>query len=172
MSIAEEIKRRVLEGRLFLVPAPTIIRPIFVTEDVWTYLNCPWASDEDEIAANELSAVARYVIEGNQVVVGSHTHKTCQFKELTTHPPCVWELRSRAPAPGIRLFGAFAMIDTFIGTNYEDRLGLGSVGSLEFKRAIRSTRAKWRSLFGPYKPVSGVINDYISQNVKDARILE
>lgn len=172
MSIAEEITRRVDEGRLVLISAPALVRPILVTEDVWADLNGPWASEEDEIAANELSAVARYVIEGNQVVVGSHTHKTCQLKELTTHPPCVWELRSRAPAPGMRLLGAFAMTDTFIGTNLENRLILGGVGSPEFKRAIRSSRAKWRSLFGSYKPVRGVINDYISQNVTDARILE
>ena len=172
MSIADEIRFRVEEGRLFLLPAPTVARPIFVTAAVWQDLHPPWTDEADEIAANELSAVAQFISEGGEVVVGSHTHASCHFKELTTNKPAVWEIRSRLPAPGMRLFGAFAMTDVFVGTNASDRLSLGGANSPRFKAAIRTSRAEWRNLFGNYLPVRGSINDYISKGVTDARIIE
>ena len=43
------------------------------------------------------------------------------MKPLRKRADEVWEIRSRAPSPSIRLFGRFAMPNVFIGTNWEYR---------------------------------------------------
>ena len=171
MSIVDEIASRVHEGRLKLIDVPTHRRAILVTEDVWRFLQGPWDDAEQAVAANELRAVLHFISSGGAIVIGSGKHRTCHLKELTMAAPRVWEICSRAPKPGFRLFGMFADTDIFIGTNFADRLSLGTQRSPEFKAAIRTCKARWRSLFATYEPKTGDLHDYIKENVTDAREL-
>jgi hypothetical protein len=170
MSIVEQIATLVEDGRLFLVRTAQPSRAILVTKDVWRFLNGPWLDDDEIIGGNEMHATLKFIANGGRVVVGSGKHKLCHFKELTMAAPRVWEIRTRSPKPGYRLFGMFADADIFIGTNYSDRLSLRSERSSEFKSAIRASKATWRNLLGTYPPKIGVgINEYIKKDVDDER---
>lgn len=172
MSIVDEVASRVADGRLFLVAAAQSSRLILVTTDVWRFLHGPWDGNDEVIGGNELHETLRFISEGGRVMVGSGKDRACHFKELSMAAPRVWEIRTRQPRPGYRLFGMFAETDIFIGTNYSDRLSLGNERSTEFKAAIRASKASWRSLFNTYPPkVGDSVTDYIKENVTDARSL-
>jgi hypothetical protein len=156
MSMQQLLVDRAKEGRLRLMPAEsTIIRPIFVTLDVWNELNDPTPDQTQAELASEMKAVVRYIEEGHPIVLGSCKHKGCQLKELKTKPPPVWEIRSRKPKPGMRLFGMFADVDVFIGTNLSNRIDLDNENSPAFKAAIRRCRTTWTNLFHTYTPHTG-----------------
>lgn len=46
-----------------------------------------------------------------------------------------------------RVFGLFASVDVFIGTNFQLRNALGRFDSIEWKAASRLARHLWRELF-------------------------
>lgn len=170
MSIVDEVAARVAEGRLFHVKTAQSSRLILVMEDVWRFLHGPWDGDDEVIGGNELHEALRFISAGGRVLVGSGKDRACHFKELTMGAPRVWEIRTRQPKPGYRLFGMFAETDVFIGTNYSDRLSLGNERSPEFEAAIRTCKARWRALFSTYPPKFGnSATDYIKENVTDAR---
>jgi hypothetical protein len=73
----------------------------------------------------------------------------------------VWEIRSRDPKPGLRIFGRFAERNVFVALNWSDRTSLGPQGSREWATAIRTCKAEWRKLFATYEPISGMpLDDY------------
>lgn len=172
MSIIDEVTLRVREGRLFLVPTSTPVRAVLVTEPVWRFLNGPWQNETETTAGSESLALLEFIAGGGHVVVGSGKHRTCHFKELTMKAPRVWEVCTRAPKPGYRVFGMFAETGIFVGTNYADRLSLGTEKSREFKEEIRICKARWRSLFSGYEPKSGAIGEYVTGELTDARALK
>lgn len=84
----------------------------------------------------------------------------------------VWEIKSRRPEPSLRLLGRFAEKDVFVAFVCEERGPLGEKGSEEWKRVIRRTKAKWRTMFQSYTPHSGEhLHDYLS-NAADPRFRE
>ena len=172
MSIRSELLNRSTEGRLVVFKAVPQSRLIFLTKQVDERLSKLAPNDDAYLAIQELKADLAYISQGNQVVIGSKRHKTCHFKELTVKPPAVWTISSRAPKPGMRLFGMFAAQDVFIGTTLYERQKLGGKKSPTWKEAIRTCRAEWRNLFGNYAPFAGGFDEYFSQNYTDARDLE
>ncbi len=86
----------------------------------------------------------------------------------------VWDIRSIAPRPGIRIFGRFAERDVFVGLfwsprsveiPFSQRLPLGEKDSVEWKNAILECKSEWKKLFPSYQPVHGdEIHKYIETN--------
>ena len=75
----------------------------------------------------------------------------------------VWEIRSCAPRPGIRIFGRFALKDMFIAFTWAWRPELKGEGSAEWREAIGVCGAEWRKVLPSYAPLSGEYPyDYIS----------
>ncbi len=77
----------------------------------------------------------------------------------------VWEIRSRAPKPAIRVFGRFADRDCFVALNWRLRKELGDRNSREFRQVVRKCLADWRHIFPSYDAFRGnTVYEYISEN--------
>jgi hypothetical protein len=91
------------------------------------------------------------------------------LKQLRPAADGVWTIRSTAPPPGIRVFGAFAATDWFVALHWSLRNALGDPGSVEWDEAIKVTQHKWRQLFPSYPPSPGVdLHDYLSKHARKA----
>jgi hypothetical protein len=87
----------------------------------------------------------------------------------------VWDLRSQAPPPSLRVFCRFAEKDVLVALTcsprsvpipWLDRLPLRERRSRERRDAIVKCRREWNVLFPAHQPLSGVdFSDYISTAV-------
>ncbi len=77
----------------------------------------------------------------------------------------IWEIRSRDPNPGIRIFGQFACKDTFIAFDvklrskrdprWPDLDPLGDGKSLQYQYAQIDVLNRWKALFAHLSPLCG-----------------
>jgi hypothetical protein len=87
----------------------------------------------------------------------------------------VWDLRSQAPPPGLRVLCRFAEKDVLVAltchprsvpVSWLNKLPLLGSNSREWRDAIVACRREWRVLFPAHQPLSGVdVSDYISNAV-------
>ncbi|HYE70109.1 MAG TPA: hypothetical protein VD932_01125 [Aquabacterium sp.] len=96
------------------------------------------------------------------VVLDDRFENSCFMKRLSPSTDEIWEIRSRDPQPGLRIFGRFAEQDVFVAVNMAIRK------ELDWEREKEVCESKWQLLFPSHPPISGAsINDYISENVFD-----
>ena len=169
MSIHEEINNRVSEGRLFLLepslPGISVERPMFVSAELQKLLFGPWKSHEQERRWNRLRADLDTFVEGRRISVALRPYKarTAYMAQLDSINDEVWEIRSRDPKPGIRVFGRFAETDLFVALTWWWRSDLKGPKSKQWRSAREGCKAEWRKLFPTYPAQSGTqISDYIS----------
>ena len=89
-------------------------------------------------------------------------------------PPAdgTWEIRSRDPRPGLRVFGKFPCVDTFVALSWEPRSvhfggkrPLGDRNSLEYQSACRQANELWKAALPNVVPLTGgTYHDYVSDN--------
>jgi hypothetical protein len=170
MSIRDEIKHWIGEGRLFLLTPALASSPcsrtMFVADELNRLILGPWASQEDEFRFGKLRADLDMFIDGSLLSVAQAPYKKPKTTYLARLDPMVeevWEIRSRDPKPGIRVFGRFAEKDVFVALTWEFRDGLGGPASREWRDAREGCKAEWRKLFPTY-PALGRDNlhDYAS----------
>ena len=102
-----------------------------------------------------------------------YEHATAYMGRLDSPEDEVWDIRSRDPNPGLRVFGRFAEIDTFVALNWDPRSvewhsrhPLVDRDSLYWHFAIIECQNKWKALFPNDNPIHGKdIHDYVSSNV-------
>ena len=83
-----------------------------------------------------------------------------------------WEIRSRDPNPGLRVFGRFPRADTFVALTWEPRSvrfggknPLGGRHSLEYQLALIETHERWNAALPDVVPLrGGIYRDYVSKN--------
>lgn len=81
---------------------------------------------------------------------------------LTPKSDLVWEIRSIADKPTLRVLGRFVAQDVFVALTIEERSELGGWESLSWQRAKRSTIQRWGTLFN-IPPLGGQHqNDFFS----------
>lgn len=175
MSISYEISNRVDEGRLFkltpfMPPLPgTAIRVMFVSKEIYDLLNGPWSNTAWEERCGSLYADLDQFINGEIITVAERPFvkgKTAYIKQLYKRHEEVWEIRSRDPAPGMRVFGRFAEQDVFIALTWWNRTDLGGPQSRAWRDAIVGCKTEWRNLFPAHDPITdGNINGYPDQYI-------
>ncbi len=172
MSIYDEIAHRVSEKRLFALapalPNVTTARRIYISPEISSLLFGPWDEPEWEERCGYLRADFDRFLEGRLITAAARPYKakTAYIAQLDAPRDEVWEIRSRDPDPGLRVFGRFADTDVFIALTWSKRADLKGPTSREWRDAIEGCKAEWRKLFPAYSPISGVnIHDYISANV-------
>ena len=172
MSIRDEIRARVSEGRLVLLspalPGATIVRTMYVSPEVRSLLVGPWADPAHEERCGRLRADLDMFIEGRLISVArdSRRGRKAYMARLEPARDEVWEIRSRDPSPGIRVLGRFSEVDAFVALTWGERSTLGKASSLEWRRAIEGCKADWRALFPTYPAHSGAeVHDYLSADV-------
>lgn len=153
-------------GRLILVE-PSIpcaqVRPIYMVPDLHTRIF--GANAEQTKRMGNLEADLQRFISGQKVTIARELEDTCFLKPLSNVEE-VWELRSRDPKPGVRVFGRFAAMDVMIATNMEFRKLLGGLRSRLFAIEIRDCQTTWTRLFPYLDPHRGETgHDYVSNAI-------
>ena len=160
MSIADEIRWRVRDGRLHplvpMAPGSAARRAMYVSEDIKSLLATTHADLEMEDRMGILQADLELFAEGQPV-------DPKYLFRLYPAADCVWEIRSVRPEPSIRVLGLFADQDVFIATNLALRENLGGWQSREWKNVKRLARARWTQLFHTYQPMTSAnIHDLVT----------
>lgn len=76
----------------------------------------------------------------------------------------IWTIRSFAPKPAIRVFGAFCEKDVFVALITRRRADLGGPESREWKQAREAAIALWDNLFpGRQRLLGDNVNDFFSE---------
>lgn len=170
MSIYDQIAYWVADRRLVeLTPAfgPPTLRRIVASADVNALLIGPWGDVEWERRCGALQADLDAFMEGRLITVARQPYKgkTSYMLRLAPTYEEVWEIRSRDPNPGIRIFGSFAETDLFVALGWSKRADLKGPTSREWRDARIQCKTDWANLFRPYQPKSGAnLHDYISNN--------
>jgi len=170
MSIYDELIYRVNEGRLFRLlpelPRIGLVRQTFISQEIRNLCEGPWHSAAWEARCGSLRADLDRFIGGDVIPVAAKPYrgKTSYLKRLDPDSDEVWEIRSRDPKPGIRVFGRFARKDVFVALTWEEREPLLGPGSREWRDARVACKTEWTKLFPAYEPISSGANfhDYLS----------
>ena len=172
MSIRDEISSRCNEGRLYcLVPAligTPVVRTMFVSPEVNDVVFGPWNDKEIESRAGRLRADLDMFTSGMVISVGENPFKKKKTAYMSPLDPTineVWQIRSRDPKPGIRVFGQFSERDVFVSLTWGCRANLGGPGSREWRDTRERCKAEWRKLFPAYNPHTGNDPDEYISNI-------
>lgn len=168
MSIQDELARLVAGGRLKLIepllPAAHQ-RVIYATPELHSELVGPWEEPRGERMGFLRRDLDRFSL-GQHITVGQAEDKICDLKRLSPERDEIWEFRSRAPKPSIRIFGSFVEQDVLVLTNMKERKPLGHKRSRAWAIEISRCKTEWRKLFPHCEPHHGEsIHDYIKANV-------
>ena len=148
--------------------AMTQRRRIVASPSVHSLLTGPWESRAWEERCGQLHGDFDTFLGGNLLTVAAKPYKGKSSYMLKLHPPAeeVWEIRSRDPDPGIRVFGRFAETDLFVALSWAKRADLAGPKSREWRDARVQCKTDWDNLFRPYEPKSGAnLHDYLSTAV-------
>src|SRR5712692_673204 len=171
MSIYDQIQDCVGRGSLFpwrpALPFTSPVRDIFVSKSIKDFIDGPWINDSQEQRAGHLQADLDSFIGGDNIVVSMTPTKARNAYMGLLYPTSdgVWDIRSRDPKPGIRVFGRFAEKDVFVALMWCERLPLGTANSREWRDVIEQCKTEWRNRFHAYQAICGDnVHDYLSNN--------
>lgn len=172
MSIMDSINDCVEDGRLVLVeplfPNTSMERKIYASQTVMELSEPPWPEDVTEDRAYRLRAEFDNYIGGRILGLCLEPFKAKEafMGLLDPESKGIFDIRSRDPEPGLRVFGGFAEIDIFVALAWRLRKEMGSRADRDWRDARVTSSTLWTNLFGPYKPLTGGdIHDFISTNV-------
>lgn len=174
MSIHDSLRDVVTQGWLIRVepkmPSEPMVRALYASAEVHRLIVGPWADSEEEIRCGRLWADFDRFVEGRVIPVAlSSPYSKPRDTYLSRLDPAhdeVWEIRSRAPKPAIRVFGRFADRDCFVALRWKFRKELGGQSSNEFRHEVRGCLADWRRIFPSYDAFRGnTVDEYISEKV-------
>ena len=159
MSISHEIISRVQEGRLIelrpALPGSAVVRRIYASLEINDLVMGPWNDNDWEIRCNQLRAdLDRFIMGGVMpVTAGKYNDGKSLLKQLIPPEDEIWEIRSRDPEPSLRVFGSFAVKDTFVALTWAKRADLGGPTSRGWRDAQVHCGVDWRNLFPAYDPL-------------------
>ena len=173
MSIRDEIRARIDEGRLFhlphSLPGASTARTLFVSEEVRRVVVGPWSHDTEGLRFGELRAHLDVFTEGSLISIALDPFKKPKAAYLAAIDPTadgVWDIRSLDPSPAIRVLGCFAETNVFVALVWDYRKNLGGPHSKEWRDLRERCKAEWRKLIPTYPPlIAENVDEYISENV-------
>lgn len=176
MSIRLRLEEAVAAGRL------VVFTPEFNSDpnERWLFLHATLVTELADLARDWGSRVGRLEADFEMFVKGEHIsmsmvpfeHKAAYMGLLSPEEDGTWELRSRDPNPGLRIFGRFAWADHFVALNWEPRSvkfgekrPLGDGRSLQYELAMLETASRWNAALPELNPlIGGSFRDYVSKN--------
>jgi|SRR5580704_16505839 hypothetical protein len=183
MSIRDEINARAGENPPRLhrlkrsLESDPESRTMFLSEELHSLLEGPWASRELTLRAGRLRADLEEFIKGAELAacLEPFQAKTAYIGRLAPPEDGFWDIRSRDPSPAIRVVGGFAETDVFIALRWAPRskgiagvtkTPLGPRDSREWRDMIVQCGADWRTLFHTYPRVTGDnLNAHVSASI-------
>ena len=178
MSIHDLLDDAVARGLLFRVeptmPSEPVNRAMYAAAPVQRLIAGPWADKAEEYRCGMLWADFDRFVEGRLVPVALDSPyrkpKNTYLSRLHPGSDEVWQIRSRAPRPSIRVFGRFAYRDCFVALFWRLRSELGGPGSSAYRQEMRNCLAAWRHIFPHHDPLTGsTVDEYISEKAYPVR---
>ena len=166
MSIRDEINRHLgkeLSVLKPLIPSQKVGRTMFISKEINAVAHPPWAASRNGDRLAKMRAWLDAFVEGRKISVSenpdNHPRETFMARTKPVRDQ-VFDIRCIEPIPGIRVFGRFVELDTFIALTWEHR---EHINGREFDRAVERCIEQWRKLF-PAEPLfSGKkLNDYLT----------
>lgn len=167
-SIEDYISAEVAAGRLFYVPADPgarMVRRIIVTPKIRGEIYGPNWSGISKTRAYGLQSELSWIVDGYEFKVALpnparplEPKPQAVMRQLHPGPDEVWEIRGTLRPP-LRLFGRFAARDWFVALDLDlrEKLPKGS-----WTREIANCQKKWNTYLPSFNPISGALNDYLS----------
>lgn len=169
MSIQDEIKSHI-DGELFLLTSEfggeETPRTIFYSVEVQEIIEGANSTGKNRNRFASAKAVMDAFIDLGEVTFGMDPHNKAFDARMARTDPLnsgIVDFRVLDPKPGIRVFGCFSELDTFVALTWGFREEMDQNG--EFESEVVRCRQEWLRLFPNFEPHYGVnVNDYISQN--------
>jgi hypothetical protein len=137
-------------------------RTIFATKDVLDAISPPFSDDRDGEMHAEFKATIDAFLEGNEITVAEDPYDKPADTMLARVDPVeagVWDLRIFAPRPGIRCLGCFWHCDVFVALVWDYRENFDG----DWPEYIQECLSAWRRLFGDRQPVSGGLDEHLTE---------
>lgn len=180
MSIDHQIEQAVAAGLLhflpLFLPSDASRRVLLVHSDLLAPLSGGWTTEEEERRFNRLQGDLEMFVTGGVISMGlkPYEHGDAYMGLLDPAEEGTFDIRSRDPNPGIRVFGRFAKEDTFVAfchkyrsatPTWSDQRPLGNRNSLEYQFAMLEVIEKWEVIFPGNNPIRGDDwHDYITED--------
>ncbi|MCY4394914.1 MAG: hypothetical protein OXC10_07255 [Rhodospirillaceae bacterium] len=178
MSIINRIEDLVRDGRLSHIEpldhSLAVKRNLLVSVGIRELIEGPWQSKTVERRAYRLRADLEAFAVGHVLGVSMtpYQHNNAYMGLLNPPERGFWDIRSRDPNPGLRVFGHFAAVDLFVALVWhprslevDGRLPLGDNRGLNWEIAKLQCEEAWNSLFPNDLPKIGEkIGEFISEN--------
>jgi len=143
----DRLQRQMLYPLLPKAAGMAANRAMLIEERLYRVLSAPEGDDEEwEKRVGELQADLERFASGDDITPE-------YLKLLYPSGMGVWEIRSVADEPSIRVLGLFPEKDVFVATNFELREVLGGWQSRAWKSVKRIARTIWTILFHTYQPI-------------------
>ena len=168
MSIQAEIKSHI-EKKLFLLASEfggeETPRTIYYSIEVQQVVDGANSVGKNKNRFASAKAVMDAFIDLGEITFGMNPHnKAFDARMARTDPIAsgIVDFRVLDPKPGIRVFGCFSELDTFVALTWRFR---EEMIDGEFDAEVARCSQEWLRLFPNFRPLVGVnIHDYISQN--------
>lgn len=178
MSIKAAIKRHVRGRRLFplemSLESDKVLRGLFLSPSIKELMDGPWTSPKCASRVLRLRADFEAFAKGERIVMCLDPFEAEEafFGRLDSPSDEVWDIRSREPGPGLRIFGRFAAPDIFIAfdwyprsRDWNGRQSLGDRNHRLWEIAKTSCQQQWSTLFPKYETIHGdQVQYYVTEN--------
>lgn len=176
MSIDDEFQRGIEAGEVsyleLSLPSDPVARVMLVHRDFRNVLDGPWADTRAERRFGRLRAdLERFVI-GGAITMSLHPreHRTAYMGLLEPPRRGIFDIRSRDPKPGIRVFGGFPRKDVFAAMHYEFRSKAPDWSAKEpiagnehrWQWAIHECETRWKKVFSQPPLTGAQPSDFIT----------
>lgn len=166
------LQERVDSGDVLLwtpqVVGDPCVRTLFITQEINDEFDeDTWEDPELALRYAALGADFDRYVTGDTVPIGLEPYDKGDNAFMARIDPKeygIWTIRSVAPKPAIRVFGAFCERDTFVALLTRRRSELGGPGSREWANAREAAIVRWDVLFpGCRRLFGGDLYDYFSE---------
>lgn len=178
MSIKAAIRRHVRGERLFplemSLESDRVLRGLFLSPEIKRLMEGPWTSPQCASRIARLQANFEAYAKGESVVMSLEPFaaEDAFFGRLDTPAEEIWDIRSREPTPGLRVFGRFAAPNIFIAfdwyprsVDWNGRQSLGDRYHQLWEIAKTSCTEQWSLLFPDHEALhGGQVQDYVTEN--------
>jgi hypothetical protein len=177
MSIRQAIQQALCANLLYL------LEPEFMSDSVVRHMLLHPELHKDLERAYEIPRLGRLKADLEAFVLGHEItmcmtpreHKSAYMGLLEPISKGTWDIRSRDPCPGIRVFGAFADVDTFVALHWMPRsrpiAGFDKKplkdDEMDWQFAMMEAEARWKIALPEVTPkIGGDVSGYISEKVR------
>lgn len=153
-----------------------IERVMLIETEVTELLDGPYQSVHHARRIGRLRADLESFVMGEEITLSftPYEHGSAYMGLLDPKGQATWDIRSRDPEPGLRVFGRFACPDVFVALTWSPRskeVGWSRKPALEdiplmWRIQILDCDQKWNSILPGLVPVSGdEVERYVTANV-------